>query len=239
MGESGADANAGDETSAAVDGGACHPGDVETYVPTPYVPAAAAGQGVCRDGDIQAFYDACFGPGKSMAACGALTQPDASTFACASCILTADTSDHYGPLIGHGSLVTINLAGCLELTDPSSSLSCPKAVQALTGCELAACEANCPVHDMASRAAYDACATAADQAGCLSFAMGASCANSDRDGALSAACLAPTFEQFYDWVVPLFCGPPQMADAAAPASDSGPLQSDAAGADAATDARHD
>jgi hypothetical protein len=238
------------------DASACRPGDVATYQPPAYLSATAAWQGVCLvqaggSDPIQGFYDVCFGPKASPAAC-MVFKTDPGTKACAACVLTADSKGHYGPLIDHGGFITTNVAGCLELTDPSG-LSCAKALQALQGCELTACQANCPVHDSASRTAYDTCASLADRVGCQSYRSAAACLDAEKDSGLVANCLIPSFTDFYHAVVPLFCGaPPPHADAGAPfpidasqdaSSDSivdaTEAVSDATVADAPTDSRPD
>jgi hypothetical protein len=226
------------------DATACRPGDVQTYQPMTYHPATAAGQGLCRADSsaadpIRLFYDACLGAQATAAACIAF-QTDKATKACAECILTSDSKSYYGPLIDHGGFITTNVAGCIELTD-RSGLSCAKALQALQGCELAACEANCPVHDAPSRTAYDACAVSADHMGCQSYGTAARCTATENDASLAASCLFPDFQDFYNAVVPLFCGTPHSrndaagaaeADASIDASQTGP---DAALVDNASD----
>jgi hypothetical protein len=216
------------------DANACRPGDVETYQPGAYLSATAAWQGVCRQDLISGFYDACLGAQATLATCTAF-KSDRTAARCAECILTPDDQSNYGPLIDHGTFITANVAGCIELTDPAG-LSCAKKLQALSGCELAACEANCPVEDEASRAAYDVCVGQADGAGCQSYEMAASCIGSEGDSGLVASCLIPTFAEFYDAVVPLFCGPPRVDGGVAPfdASAAGPPE---AAADGSSDAR--
>src|ERR1700690_717843 len=167
------------------DASACRPGDVETYQPSAYHFAAAAWRGVCviegpaGNGQDRLFFDKCLAVDATPDGCAAF-QADAANADCAKGLLPpASTTSHdgYGPLINHGTFITTNVAGCIELTDPSA-LSCAKAVQALGGCELRACEANCPVHDPTSRAAYDTCASHADHAGCQSYDMAAAaCGN--------------------------------------------------------------
>jgi hypothetical protein len=147
--------------------------------------------------------------------------------------VTPETADHYGPVIDHMGFVTANVAGCIELTDYPSGLACAKSVQAANGCELAACEANCPVHDMASRAGYDACAKQAAQVGCQYYdAMATRYCNAERDAGQAAICLFPMFQEFYNAVVPLFCGPPPVRADAGLSLDAG---GDASGWDVATD----
>jgi hypothetical protein len=208
------------------DANACRPGDVETYQPTAYHPAAGAGQGVCTSAAITRFYDACLSPQATAGACDDFKSKEG---ACASCILTPETASFDGPLIKHGGLVTANVAGCIELTD-LAGLPCAKAVQALDGCELFACEANCPVHDQASAMAYDACARQAslDKAGCLQYGVAATgCTDAELEGGPAAPCLGQRFSDFYFAVVPLFCGSPS------PGREGGGLVFDASAGDAA------
>jgi hypothetical protein len=190
------------------DGGACQPGSVQTFQPSAYRPATAAWQGVCVPhggaDPIQLFHDKCLG-GASASLCDEFKQDYP---ACASCILTPDTADHYGPLIQHGGFVTGNVAGCLELTDPGA-LSCAKSVQALDQCELASCEANCPVTDSNTFGAYTSCATQAGRNGCGAYDTAATtCTEPLYDAGPEATCLVSDFTTFYYSVVPLFCGPP-------------------------------
>ncbi len=232
--ETGADATSGSSIFPTSDASACRPGDVQTYQPSDYHFAAPAWRGVCDvegptgNGQDRLFFDKCLAPDSTPDGCAAFLA-DPANAACAKCILTSDsTMDHegYGPLINHGTFITTNVAGCIELTDPSA-ISCAKVVQALSGCELRACEANCPVHDQASRAAYDACASHADHGGCQPYATAAACTNAEESRA--PLCLLPSFMDFYYAVVPLFCGSP-------PKPDGGPVFGfDAADSDAAVD----
>lgn len=205
-----------------VDATACLPGDVTTYAPQ-YRPATGAYQSKCHDGDVQAFFDACLGTNATSDNCNKF-MGDTTTSGCAACILTPDSAMKYGPLIGHGSFVTANVAGCLELVDATSSgLACAKAVQALAGCELLACEANCDVHDVASLNAYETCASTADQAGCGTYSSASSCVQGLQEaGDAVAQCLAQDFATFYGAAARLFCGmPPPPMDAGAPPYDAG------------------
>jgi hypothetical protein len=200
--------SSGSSGGAYGDANSCQPGSVQTFQPTAYHPATAAWQGVCLPqggiDPIQLFLSHCLG-GASAALCDEFKQtyPD-----CASCILTPDTADHYGPLIQHGGFVTGNVAGCLELTDPGA-LSCAKSVQALDECELASCEANCPVTDATSFGNYSNCAMQASGNGCGAFQTAAeTCTEPLADAGPESICLINDFATFYDSVVPLFCGPP-------------------------------
>src|SRR5260370_24245835 len=108
------------------------------------------------------------------------------------CILTADKAKWYGPFVGSGGCVQVNMAGCIEVTDPDGTL-CARAVQVLSDCELAACKANCPVTDSLSLTAYDSCATLADRTGCAAYQSAASCIAMEVDRGLPAAWNAEPF----------------------------------------------
>lgn len=199
------------------DASSCQPGSLATYHPDAYHPASGRWQGKCvpdAQGDpVAAFYTACLSADATVDGCNLFRQQNAD---CVACILTGETAAKYGPILNHGGFVTANVAGCLELAGDqqpdASELPCAKAVQALAGCELAACEANCAVHDAASLAQYDACATSAEGAGCQTYATAATCAEPEQEAsALGAACLGD-FQTFYQVVVPLFCGPPPASD---------------------------
>ncbi len=190
----------------------------------PYQPAAPP-SAACLDanggGIWDAFYDACLGPNKTNDICTAFKQ-DPANAACAACVLTPDMADQLGPILSFGEFVGGNVAGCIELTTPSD-LSCARSVQALGDCETAACQANCPVTDVPSLTARQACEALADEGGCLPFSeMASGC---EADAGLAGPCINASFKDFYDQVVPLFCGQ-SAVDAAAS------LALDASGSDA-------
>lgn len=205
---SGGDASAGGGTfGTTANASACQPGVVSTYVPGTYQPATGAWQGVCVDDGqdlVGQYYDACFGDAATPAACSAFKTMSTASAACAACILTPAGAPRLGPIIDYGGFVGKNTAGCIELVNPGG-LPCATAVQALTGCELQACQANCPVTSTASADAYYQCAQAADGAGCASYAAMASCGQGF-DGSAASVCDSASFKDFYDAVVPLFCG---------------------------------
>ena len=192
------------------DAGSCQPGSVATFQPGTHHPASGQWQGACvpdASGDpVTGFYDSCLGASATSQHCSAFRETYA---ACVACLLTPASADRYGPLIDNGDFVTANVAGCIEIAGDqpdASQLFCAGAVQALAGCEMAACQANCAVHDAASLAAYESCATAADGGGCATFSSAASCADADMDaGGLAGACLGD-FDTFYRAVAPRFCG---------------------------------
>jgi hypothetical protein len=223
--------------AANSDANACQPGSVATYRPDAYHPASGWRQGVCTAAAITAFYDECLGPDAATDGCNAVHQTDA---ACIACILTPPTAPKYGPILDHAGFVTANVAGCLELAgdqqSDSSELPCAKAVQALAGCGLAACEANCPVDDPASLTEYQACFASAEVGGCQSYTAAAECAESQAEASvLETVCLSD-FVTFYQVVVPDFCGSPLEAAAdAGTAADASASPDAGSAADSGTD----
>ncbi len=210
-------------------GTSCHPGNVETFVPAAYRHPTPPGQGACVSTDggldggldpIQAYYEDCFGSGMTKAACDGFA---AANPTCKACIESAETATAYGPLVLANGFVEANVAGCIELESPSN-FACAQAQQVLSDCELAACAANCVVVDQASLLAYENCATEADQTGCLAYDTGAMCLGQEVEAGAGegpeSICSATTFEEFYDAIVPLFCGE-GVADGGPPATDAG------------------
>ncbi len=232
--DSGAPTGEPDAGSLADATSSCHASDVQTYVPSGTYQAAADPSDAClgAPGDpplYETFYDDCLGPNKSKASCSLFEQAAASA-ACASCVLTPFTAMRLGPILDYGGFVGGNVPGCIEVTEsPPGNLMCASAVQALSDCELAACQANCPVSDSASLAAREQCATMADATGCQSYsaAVSPACSAVSPDGgALQTVCTDTVFKDFYDAVVPLFCASSPIdggaaEDAVAPASDAG------------------
>jgi hypothetical protein len=211
---SGGGGSSGSSSGGSSDAGACLPGEVTTYAPQ-YRQATGAYLGMCTDEEVKGFFSSCLGSA-SVDMCNQFMSDGGAN--CAACLMTPDTDMKYGPLIGHGSFVTANVSGCIELTDATSSgLACAKAVQAIAGCELLACEANCDVHDSMSLNAYETCASTADQAGCNMYASASSCVQSLQEaGDGVAQCLAPDFAIFYSFAARLFCGTAPAVDAGAP-----------------------
>jgi hypothetical protein len=204
----------------------CHPSTVLTYVPSSYrtaQPPSTACLGPDGGSTVEDFFDACLGPNKSKDGCTDYNAVPANA-ACAACVLTPYDANRLGPILDYGEFVGGNVAGCIERTAPAD-LSCARAAQALTDCEVAACQANCPVTDAPSLAAREACSAAADASGCSSYLAAASaCRATEADAGLALPCTNVAFKDFYDAVVPYFCG-------IAPLDASAPL--DAAGGDAA------
>jgi hypothetical protein len=212
------------------DASACQPGSVASYQPASYRSASPVGQGACvatgsETDPIQGFYEACLASTATTDGCNLFREQNE---ACVACILTPQTAARYGPLIDFTTYVIANVAGCIEVapaasgTPDSDGLACAKSVQALAGCELAACGANCPVEDAKSLSAYQSCATASEQSGCQDWATAAACADAEEDaGGLASACVG-SFPTFYDAVVPFFCGAASPAPGVDSGSEAGP-----------------
>ncbi len=221
-------ATGSDAGGAAPDAEACLPGDVATFHPVYHPPALQPG--ACSPALIEEFFDDCLGSGRSTGVCSKFRQDNPD---CAGCILTPESAAAYGPVVDHGAFVTANVAGCIEVEvegaaasgdggGGSEALVCAKAVDALGGCQLAACEANCPVSSTsaASLGQFQSCASSADGSGCSTFAAAAACTQSDSGVDVPAVCVQPDFATFYRAVAPLFCLPPAPLDAGAAAYDA-------------------
>jgi hypothetical protein len=170
---------------AAVEAG-CGPIDITGFVVPPYV--SAQGQSIyCNDSEDYWFSQQCFGPGATLETCAnfatssaADAGPDAGPFitssGCAACLLTAASNDAgtgWGPGVA-GTIVTPNLAGCIELADNSpTGIACAQTVQAAAQCVDYACRTSCPVTDDASRAAYLACTATAATGVCGTYTAAA------------------------------------------------------------------
>lgn len=210
----------GSSNSSATDAASsCHPSDVQTLQGT-YQPAAVP-SGACLGADgggiWEDFFEACLGPDKSDAKCDAYKKTP-SNAVCAACVLTSYTADQLGPILSFGEFVGGNVAGCIEVTATTPvDLQCAQAVQAKSDCENEACQANCPVTDLASLMERQNCASEADQIGlCFSLSqMASACQAAEADAGRAGPCMNAGFKAFYDAVVPLFCGQANV-DAAAP-----------------------
>ncbi len=171
---------------ATVEAG-CGPTSIAGFVVPPYVSAQSQNI-VCNDSEDYWFSQQCFGPGATLETCASFASssaadagPDAGPFitssGCAACLLTAANSDAgtgWGPGVA-GTIVTPNLAGCIELADNSAmGLACAQTVQAAAQCVDYACRTSCPVTDDASRAAYIACTATAATGVCGTYTAAAS-----------------------------------------------------------------
>lgn len=199
----------------AVGGGQCKPADVSTFQPVAYRPATGLLQGACTAPQIDAFFQACLGGTSNKTLCEAF-RATAANKPCAACIVTIDTDAKYGPIVVHAGsgLVSVNLAGCLELTDPANA-NCAKSYQASDDCTYTACKDNCAFGTDQEFALFESCVHAAATNGCSTLSKAAACADAEqKDGGLAARCFnGYTFAELYNDVVPVFCGGTPITDA--------------------------
>jgi hypothetical protein len=186
----------------------CEPADVSGFTAPVYVPATGANQGKCTTTQIQSFYEQCLASTATQASCALLVGAMAAPLdkACAACIISRETDAKYGVIVEHKGFVSVNLAGCMEIADPTNGLACARAYQAADSCGRAACVANCPVIDQASLMIYQACVTQVEQHGCASLNAKAACAADEAAGGAAACFLGSTFQDLYFAVAPIFCG---------------------------------
>jgi hypothetical protein len=188
--------------------GSCGMGDVAGFSPT-WIPPSGYHQGLCTTTQIDDIYTGCLASGATDTTCSAA---ESAAPGCYDCIFTMEGTSPYGPIIEtNNGVLEVNQAGCIALLEPCNT-TCAEEVNAAAECESAACESNCPVTDNTSLDNFENCeATAAscDPNGCDTFATESTCEN-ELTGASHPAsiCVSETdFEDFYNDVVPVFCGP--------------------------------
>jgi hypothetical protein len=171
------DANPGVDAADSAVG--CAPTGAAFVAPA-YVPAQGQAYDCNGDSPDLALAQACVGDASTYDACtnfvahndedGGLPQT------CTTCLLTPEVNEAgtYGPAIV-GPVTVPNLAGCIELADPTDAgVGCAMAIQAALTCAEAQCKPNCVVTDDVSNAAFFACAkTAATNSVCNVFTMAA------------------------------------------------------------------
>jgi hypothetical protein len=203
-GSMGVDANEGD-TAVPCNGGQCpSPASVVGFQPT-WIPPTGAHQGVCTTALITEFYSDCLAAG---GACTMFNGGDPAHQACAKCLQSQYSDPAWGPLVyGTDNIVETNLAGCIDLLQPSAQ-PCALSLEAEDECEHAACD---PVCNAASDPNFDqwvTCSSAANTCGCESWFQAATCVKGlAADAGPGAQCLVgQTFQDYYYVVAPLFCG---------------------------------
>ena len=117
----------------------------------------------------------------------------------------------WGPLVNYGDAsgngtVSVNVAGCVELLDPSKLGHRATSVQQADVCQHQACDPVCPVTDETSFANWQACINAASQTSCLSYLMSAACVNSEDAGPAATCVDGPDFESEFINIATVFCG---------------------------------
>jgi hypothetical protein len=196
----GDDSSSGDDSSAST----CPtPADVSTWTPPAYKHAKSS-LTACNAADLTGYDTACLAAGHTSAGCTAFQTAHA---ACTSCLNSKSTDSTWGAIVAWAGVININLAGCLELTDPNSA-QCAQAVEVGDECLHQACDAVCPVKDQASFTQWQACQQAAAQQGCGTYEQAAACLQTD-DAAAASVCnpsSGTSFDQLFLSVAPIFCG---------------------------------
>jgi hypothetical protein len=205
----------GDTGGGGDDGGGGNtcptPADVSGFTPPAYHHATGAHQGACTDAFIAAYYQDCLAANSTQQTCAKWgTSADPAHKTCAQCLITQATATKYGPLVLYKGVINANIAGCIELLDPTNGLNCATAIQQSEECDHAACDSVCPVTDNASFQLWQQCVTAAEAAGCKKYADAAKCGSAEQDGGPAAACFpsgaSPAFQDYYNAIAPVFCG---------------------------------
>jgi hypothetical protein len=198
---------------ASFDANACQPGDISDFKPV-WKPPTPFHQGACLDPDTgsplwPSFRTACLGASGSKTECAQFTDPtNVKYYKCGQCIATADSADHYGPVIVHTGWAELNIPGCLAnaMNDPTG-VKCGASVQAARSCAMAACGANCPVTSEATLTLFNMCTRSANDTLCTSYVGAAACLDQIPDAGDVAKCTeSKPFDARFDDMVELFCG---------------------------------
>jgi len=195
---------------------ACPPANLDEWQAGAYHQAQPVQPSACTGLLINDYYNACLGSDASQESCdedwGA--GEDAAHATCQSCILTPSSASLWGPLIdygtgadgGAGGTVSVNVAGCVQILDPSQ-LPCAMSVEEADECQHAACDPGCPVSDAASFADWQACIQASGaQDECGPYLQSASCVNGEDAGPAAACVTGQTFEDVFFSIASVFCG---------------------------------
>lgn len=201
--DSSSSSSGGGDSGGDTGGGSC---PTPVTLPSNYMPPAYAHArqqvGACAPSDITAYDAACINTTTASGAnCSAF---DSAHATCAGCLQSKLTDSSWGPVVTSDGVENINIAGCIELTDPSAT-SCEASEEALIQCEHAACDSPCPVTDQASFAKWQSCTTAADKGECKTYLAAVACIGT-LDAGASSICNPQAFEAFFLAVAPLFCG---------------------------------
>jgi hypothetical protein len=180
--------------------GTCAPQPGTLFSPTWHAPIQRGGTvgGACTAQQVNDYFTACFGTAGSTS-CQSYTTANAS---CASCLSTPPTASQWGALIAHTNWSEVNMSGCLYAT---GATSCAAAVQASAQCQLAWCEANCPVTDQTTLSALDACESEVNNnpSECESYATRAQCA--DDAGTATTDCVGTSFQDTFTRIATILC----------------------------------
>jgi hypothetical protein len=206
----------------------CGPGNVSGFVPS-YEQPVGPYTGDCTMDQLNHLIADCFTVGGKD--CTAwLANPKNN--ACISCWAGPITASSWAPVVyslNGGEANFINAGGCVALADPGQ-LECAQETEFDLECDLAACVEQCPIpktgDTQSAGTALDECISAADKAGCATYAAARlACETkigSDPTPAAAAFCYSansnPT--DLLKYFV-LACGPAPAGTDAGPAPDAG------------------
>jgi hypothetical protein len=204
----------GDDSSAS----ACPtPVDETNFTPPAYKHAKTA-LGACSASDISGFDTACLSSTATSTTCQTYQTAHAT---CASCLTSKSTDSTWGPLVVWNGVQSLNVAGCIELTNPSDT-ACPQVLESSDECTHAACDSVCPITDQTTFTAWQTCAQTADAQACGKYATPANNCYGGDDAAATNVCNLSnynnSFEAAFVAVAQVFCG---GGDAGTTPSDSG------------------
>jgi hypothetical protein len=204
----------GDGGAGISDGGAdaplaCPPAPLDEWVAPGYRHAQARQPLACGAGLIQDFYASCLGPAATNDGCNQSwgAGEDLTHQTCQNCLVTASGATAWGPLVNYGTTVSVNVAGCIELLDPSQA-SCAASVQAADVCQHQACDGACAVDpaDPTSFGTWQACVAATAQGECNAYLASAACAGSEDAGPAAPCVDGKTFADDFLAIAAVFCG---------------------------------
>lgn len=198
-------------TDAGVDAPLACPPSLDEWVPPPYHHAQPP-QAACSTLMINDFYNSCLGASESSNACAQNwgAGEDTAHSLCQACLITPTSATTWGPLVDYGSgngqgTVSVNVAGCVELLDPSHD-SCATSVQQADECQHQACDPTCPVTDSTSFANWEACVGAAAAGPCATYLASAACVNAEDAGPAATCVSGPDFQTEFIDIATVFCG---------------------------------
>jgi len=192
--------------------GSCGPASTAGFKPPAYVPSVAH-QGACTSAEIADFVSACI-TSTSGAPCEAwqlMNLGDGGATPCGDCIFAPD--DNGGVWVDPGGGFFPNVAGCMQLEDPTNGPACAAAYNIISACNGVACDSRCLGKGVCSELAEcNDCITASNEGSCNAYAIsvGKDCAADYADGGALDLCSpgwamgeqAPT----YSLVIGLICG---------------------------------
>ena len=194
---------------------ACPPANLDEWQVPAYHHAQAPQPTACNALLLNDYYTSCLGPTATTDSCDQSwgAGEDVAHATCQSCIVTGSAATKWGALVdygtgadgGAGGTVSVNVAGCVELLDPSQE-PCAVEVQEADECQHAACDPECPVSDGPSFANWQACIQASGLGECQGYLQSAACVNGEDAGPAAVCVTGETFEDEFLAIATVFCG---------------------------------